>query len=134
MIVTGVPTGPLAGVKLRICGVTRKLVILVSFPVGVVTLTVPVVPPLGTLAVKIPSQAAVVTGSRLTRSPRKYFLRYQSFSRNLQPSFTCEYKDRSSAVIGSLGLSDLRHQEAILVGENGAKIFLADGANRNSSH
>ena len=52
VIVTGVVTGPLVGLKLRICGVTRNGLLLVKVPVGVVTVTEPVVAPLGTVAVR----------------------------------------------------------------------------------
>jgi hypothetical protein len=53
LIVTVVPTGPLVGVKLLITGpaVTVKLVLLVALPAGVVTLTRPLLAPLGTVAV-----------------------------------------------------------------------------------
>src|SRR5437667_3516634 len=53
VIVTLVPTGPLAGVKLVIVGalaVTVKLLLLVAVPPGVVTLSGPLVAPLGTVA------------------------------------------------------------------------------------
>jgi hypothetical protein len=55
LIVTLVPTGPLAGVKLVIVGgsgalTTVKVVALVAVPSGVVTLSVPVVAPVGTVA------------------------------------------------------------------------------------
>ena len=53
LIVTVVPTGPLVGVKLVIVGalaVTVKLLALVAVPPGVVTLSGPVVAPLGTVA------------------------------------------------------------------------------------
>ena len=52
LIVTLVPTGPLVGAKLVIvgAGMTVKLVALVAVPPGVVTLTGPVVAPVGTLA------------------------------------------------------------------------------------
>ena len=53
LIVTLVPTGPLAGVKLVIVGAggtTVKLVALVAVPPGVVTLSGPVVAPVGTVA------------------------------------------------------------------------------------
>ena len=53
LIVTLVPTGPLAGVKLVIVGAvddTVKLVALVAAPPGVVTLSGPVVAPVGTVA------------------------------------------------------------------------------------
>ena len=51
-IVTLVPAGPLAGVKLVIVGglSTVKLLALVAVPPGVVTLTGPVVAPAGTVA------------------------------------------------------------------------------------
>ena len=52
VIVTGVPTGPLVGLKLRIAGVTRKTLLLVSVPPGVVTVTEPVVALAGTTAVR----------------------------------------------------------------------------------
>lgn len=52
VIVTGVPTGPLVGLKLRIAGVTRNTLLLVSFPPGVVTVTEPVVALVGTIAVR----------------------------------------------------------------------------------
>src|SRR5438876_917467 len=50
--VTLLPTGPLVGVKLVIvgAGITVKLLVLVAVPPGVVTLTGPVVAPLGTVA------------------------------------------------------------------------------------
>src|SRR5439155_16121785 len=53
LIVTLLPTGPLAGVKLVIVGalaVTVKLLLLVAVPPGVVTLSGPLVAPLGTVA------------------------------------------------------------------------------------
>ena len=52
LIVTLAPTGPLAGVTLVIvgAGTTVKLVALVAVPPGVVTLTGPVVAPVGTVA------------------------------------------------------------------------------------
>jgi len=53
LIVTLVPVGPLAGVKLVIVGalaVTVKLVALVAVPPGAVTLSGPVVAPAGTVA------------------------------------------------------------------------------------
>ena len=52
LMVTLVPTGPLAGVKLVIAGglITVKLPGLVAVPPGVVTLIVPVVTPAGTVA------------------------------------------------------------------------------------
>ena len=52
LIVTLVPTGPLAGVKLVIVGglISVKLPALVAVPPGVVTLMVPVVAPVGTVA------------------------------------------------------------------------------------
>ena len=52
LMVTLVPTGPLAGVKLVIVGglMTVKLPALVAVPPGVVTLIVPVVAPVGTVA------------------------------------------------------------------------------------
>ena len=51
-IVTLVPAGPLAGVKLAIVGggTTVKLLALLAVPPGVVTLTGPVVAPAGTVA------------------------------------------------------------------------------------
>ncbi len=53
VIVTDVPTGPLAAVKLVTVGArtTVKLVELASVPSAVVTLTVPLVAPAGTVAV-----------------------------------------------------------------------------------
>ena len=52
LMVTPVPTGPLAGVKLVIIGglITVKLPGLAAVPPGVVTLIVPVVAPAGTVA------------------------------------------------------------------------------------
>ena len=52
LIVTLVPTGPLAGVKLVIVGggTTVKLVALVAVPPGVVTLSGPVAAPADTVA------------------------------------------------------------------------------------
>src|SRR5882672_1999574 len=52
LMVTLVPTGPLAGVKLVIVGglITVKVPALVAVPPGVVTLIVPVVAPAGTVA------------------------------------------------------------------------------------
>lgn len=53
VIVTLVPTEPVAGVKLVIVGggVTVKLAVLVTVPPGVVTLILPVVAPTGAVAV-----------------------------------------------------------------------------------
>ena len=52
VMVTAVPAGPLAGVKLEIAGATStvKLLALVAEPPGVVTLSGPVVAPAGTVA------------------------------------------------------------------------------------
>ena len=52
LIVTLVPTGPLAGAKLVIVGaeMTVKALALVAVPPGVVTLSGPVVAPVGTVA------------------------------------------------------------------------------------
>ena len=50
LIVTTVPAGPLVGVKLAIVGATVKLPALVAVPPDVVTLSVPVVAPVGTVA------------------------------------------------------------------------------------
>ena len=52
LIVTLVPTAPLVGVKPVIvgAGMTVKLVALVAVPPGVMTLTGPVVAPVGTVA------------------------------------------------------------------------------------
>ena len=52
VIVTGVPTGPLVGLKLVICGMTRNFFRLDNLPPGVVTVTTPVFAPAGTVAVK----------------------------------------------------------------------------------
>src|SRR5579871_5794444 len=52
LIVTTVPTGPLIGLNPVIVGVTRNLRLLFSVPEGVVTVTYPVVAPVGTTAVK----------------------------------------------------------------------------------
>ena len=51
LMVTPVPTGPLAGPKLVIvgAGTTVKLLALVAVPPAVVTLSVPVVAPAGTV-------------------------------------------------------------------------------------
>src|SRR5580704_8455287 len=58
-MVTTVPTGPLGGVKVVNCGVTRNFWSLVSPPPGVVTFTEPVVAPLGTAAVRYAAEATV---------------------------------------------------------------------------
>ena len=53
VMVTALPTGPLVGLKLVIVGplaVTVKALALVAVPFGVVTLSVPVVAPAGTVA------------------------------------------------------------------------------------
>jgi len=52
VIVTWVPTGPLVGLKVCITGVTRKTLLLVSVLAGVVTVTDPLVAPVGTTAVR----------------------------------------------------------------------------------
>src|SRR5579863_1699985 len=52
LIVTGVPTVPLGGVKPDTCGVTSNVCRLVNVPPGVVTPTNPVVAPSGTVAVR----------------------------------------------------------------------------------
>jgi len=49
LIVTTVPTGPLAGAKLVIVGATMKLVALVAVPPDVVAVIVPLVAPTGTV-------------------------------------------------------------------------------------
>ena len=50
LIWTLAPTGPLAGAKSVIVGVTRKLPVLLAVPPGVVTLIGPLVAPEGTVA------------------------------------------------------------------------------------
>ena len=57
VIVTGVPTGPLGGLKLVITGTTLKVCLLVSVPPGVVTTTLPLAPEVGTTAVMYVSRA-----------------------------------------------------------------------------
>src|ERR1700733_9648688 len=52
LIVTGVPTGPLVGLKLLIVGITRKFILLFRLPPGIVTVTMPVFAPAGTVAVR----------------------------------------------------------------------------------
>ena len=61
VMTTAVPTGPLVGVKpVSVgAGMTVKLPALVTVPPGVVTLTVPVVAPVGTVAVICESEFAV---------------------------------------------------------------------------
>src|SRR5450631_4493670 len=56
---TGVPTGPLGGLKLVIWGVTRNCLLLVNVPPGVVTVTGPVRAPAGTVTVKYVSEDTV---------------------------------------------------------------------------
>ena len=51
LMTTCVPTGPLAGLKLEMTGTTLKVLLLTRIPVGVVTVTAPVVPVAGTTAV-----------------------------------------------------------------------------------
>ncbi len=65
VIVTTVPTGPLGGLKVLSCGVTRNVLLLVSVPLLVVTVTGPVVAPLGTVAVRnvVPLNVTVVAGT-----------------------------------------------------------------------
>ena len=50
LIVTLAPDSPLVGVKLVIAGATRKVAALVAVPPGLVTLSSPVVAPVGTVA------------------------------------------------------------------------------------
>src|ERR1700731_4500734 len=52
LMVTGVPTDPLVGVKLLIVGVTRKFILLFKLPLGIATVTMPVLAPAGTVAVR----------------------------------------------------------------------------------
>lgn len=52
VIVTCVPTGPLAGLNDVITGVTRKVWLLTSCPPAMVIVTGPVVAPSGTVAVR----------------------------------------------------------------------------------
>src|ERR1700722_14111513 len=52
VMATAVPSGPLAGVKLWIDGVTRKFRLLFKLPPGIVTVKIPVVAPAGTAAVR----------------------------------------------------------------------------------
>lgn len=59
VIVTDVPTVPLVGVKLVICGVTRNFLLVLILPPGVVTVTDPVVAPLGTVVVISASETTV---------------------------------------------------------------------------
>jgi hypothetical protein len=52
LMVTTVPSGSLVGAKLVICGITRNFWLLFSVPPDVVTVTKPVLAPLGTVAVR----------------------------------------------------------------------------------
>ena len=59
LMTTFVPTGPLVGLKLDMLGMTLKILLLTRIPVGVVTLTAPVVPVVGTIAVMYVLEATV---------------------------------------------------------------------------
>ena len=61
VMATLVPTIPEAGVKLVIVGgrITVKLAVLLALPPGVVTLTLPVVDPAGTVAVREVAETTV---------------------------------------------------------------------------
>ena len=59
MMVTGVPTDPLGGVKLLIVGTTRKFILLFRLPLGIATVTPPVVASAGIVAVMKVSDAIV---------------------------------------------------------------------------
>jgi hypothetical protein len=59
VMVTGVPTDPLGGVKLLIVGTTRKFILLFRLPLGIATVTPPVVAPAGIVAVMKVSDAIV---------------------------------------------------------------------------
>jgi hypothetical protein len=50
VITTEVPTGPLLGLKLLICGLTRNFLLLVRTPPGVLTMMKPLVAPSGSVA------------------------------------------------------------------------------------
>ena len=52
VMVMTVPTGPLGGVKLLSCGITRNVLLLVNLPPGVITVIAPVSAPPGTEAVR----------------------------------------------------------------------------------
>ena len=52
LITTEAPTLPLVGLKLRMVGTTVNTLLLVRVPVGVATVTLPLVAPLGTVAVR----------------------------------------------------------------------------------
>ena len=52
VITTEAPTLPLDGLKVRMLGTTVKTLLLVRVPVGVTTVTLPLVAPLGTVAVR----------------------------------------------------------------------------------
>ena len=58
LIVTDVPTPPLAGEKLLIvgAGTTVNDVVLVAVPPGVLTVMLPVVAPAGTVSVNVPTE------------------------------------------------------------------------------
>jgi hypothetical protein len=58
-ITTVAPSEPLVGEKLRICGVTRKALLLVRVPPRVVTVTEPVAAPAGTVAFRKVSDSTV---------------------------------------------------------------------------
>ena len=59
VITTDVPGEAPAGLKPTICGFTRNFLLLVSVPVGVVTVTRPLVAPPGTVAVRNVSETTV---------------------------------------------------------------------------
>lgn len=59
VIVTDVPTGPLAGVKEDMAGVTVKRVVVTKGPSGVVTVMRPVAAPAGTVVVIVPEGSTV---------------------------------------------------------------------------
>src|SRR5208283_1008573 len=70
VMTTLVPTGPLVGEKLKTCGVTRKILLLVKAPPGSVTVMLPVVAPGGTVAFRYVSDSTVKdAGAPLKETP-----------------------------------------------------------------
>ncbi len=90
VMVTLVPTGPLAGVKLVICGVTRKGTLLVSVPFGVTTVRLPVLAPLGTVVVISVLETTVNVAARLPKltlvAPVRFVPRMVTFAPTLAPA------------------------------------------------
>jgi hypothetical protein len=76
VMVTFVPVGPMSGLKFVIWGITRKIVLLNSVPLGIVTLTFPVVAPAGTVVVISDAETTVKVAAAVLKMTELALVRF----------------------------------------------------------